>query len=138
MFVVDPQIERDSHFICDLPLSQLRLVNDNRFPWVLLIPRLANVSEIIDLSEMQSHTLINEIRQTSHALRTACPCNKINVASIGNKVRQLHVHIIARRVDDSAWPGTVWDKGPTVPYDRDSVLQRVSMLRDAIAVLKIN
>jgi diadenosine tetraphosphate (Ap4A) HIT family hydrolase len=64
--------------------------------------------------------------------------NKINVASIGNKVRQLHVHTIARRVDDSAWPGTVWDKGPAVPYDRDSVLQRVSMLRDAIAVLKIN
>ncbi len=121
MFLLDPQLEQGSHFIDDLELSQLRLQNDSRYPWVLLIPRIASAIEIIDLNEEQSHLLMQEIRSVSQILRTDFPCDKINVASLGNKVRQLHVHLIARRFNDPAWPGAVWDKGKPVPYD-DSLL----------------
>jgi diadenosine tetraphosphate (Ap4A) HIT family hydrolase len=132
MFLIDPQIEQGSHFIHDLELSQLRLQNDSRYPWVMLIPRLASACEIIDLDEAQSHLFIQEIRIVSHALRTVFPCDKINVASLGNKVRQLHIHIIARRIDDPAWPGAVWDKGPSVLYDGSVLKNRTDQLKSAI------
>ncbi len=132
MFELASQIERGSEFVADLPLSQLRLLNDKRFPWLLLIPRRAGVAELIDLQEEDAVQLMHEIRQVSGILRKDVACDKINVAALGNKVRQLHVHIIARIETDAAWPGAVWDKGEAIPYHPDALQSHLAALRSAV------
>lgn len=105
---LDPQLERDSVEIANLPLCQARLMNDANYPWLLLVPRRANVSEIVDLEEADRAQLMREIAQTVQALKAETACDKINVAAIGNVVAQLHVHVIARSRSDPAWPKPVW------------------------------
>src|SRR4029077_2940595 len=98
-----PQLATDTMPVCDLALSRLLAMNDANFPWLILVPRRAGVSEIIDLGAEQS-VLMDEISLVSRALKDATRCDKLNVAAIGNVVPQLHVHVVARCKDDAAWP----------------------------------
>jgi diadenosine tetraphosphate (Ap4A) HIT family hydrolase len=107
-FILDPQLAADSHAVADLPLSAVRLMRDANYPWLLLVPRRANLAEIIDLDEAARAQLMAETALISEVLRRAAPCDKLNVAALGNVVRQLHVHVIARRIGDAAWPRPVW------------------------------
>jgi diadenosine tetraphosphate (Ap4A) HIT family hydrolase len=132
LFSLDPQIERDSRFICDLQLSQLRLLNDCRFPWVLLIPRSSGITEIFELDEPQAKQLMTEIRRVSAVMKQLFACTKINVAALGNKVRQLHVHVIARSTGDEAWPDTPWGKGASRPYGEAELQKRLAELVRAL------
>lgn len=106
-FALDPRLEADSIPVAELPLSAVRLMRDANFPWLLLVPRRAGTVEIIDLSEADRARLMDEIALASTALRSEVPCDKLNVAALGNMVAQLHVHVIARRRDDPAWPNPV-------------------------------
>ena len=117
-FKLDPQLERDTLPACDLALSTVRLMNDARYPWVILVPRRAGVSEFIDLSSDDRHRLLDETTQVAEALRALCKPTKLNIAAIGNIVTQLHVHVVARFADDAAWPRPVWGIGSAVPYAR--------------------
>ncbi len=110
-FTLHPQIDKDSDFILDLPLSQVRLINNARFPWVLLIPRQDDIKETIDLSEEDQQQLMREIAQVSKAMQSPYSPDKLNVAALGNMVPQLHVHVIARFETDDAWPGPIWGTG---------------------------
>ena len=123
----DPRLSTDSTFLATLALSDLRLMNDSRFPWVILVPRI-EATEIIDLSAPDRTRLLDEIVTVSTALRDVTRCYKLNVAALGNLVRQLHVHIIARFTSDAAWPKPVWGIGEAVAYkaaERDRLADQI-------------
>jgi diadenosine tetraphosphate (Ap4A) HIT family hydrolase len=115
-FVLDPRLAADSLPVTELPLSSLRLMLDANYPWLLLVPRRGGASEVADLDEADRAQLMREIVLVGEALRATTPCEKLNVAALGNMVPQLHVHIIARRREDPAWPKPVWGVAPAKPY----------------------
>jgi diadenosine tetraphosphate (Ap4A) HIT family hydrolase len=116
-----------------VPVSQLKLCNlllmdDARFPWLLLVPRRPEAVEIIDLGPADRLLLLDEITAVSQALKAVTACDKLNIAAIGNIVPQLHVHVVARFRTDSAWPGPVWGSGRAVAYaaaERDKLVSRL-------------
>ena len=116
-FTLNPRIDADSRPISVLGLCQLRLMNDRRWPWLLLIPQRPDLEEIFQLSPLDQTLLTFEAGETARALKTVTGCTKINVAALGNQVRQLHVHVIARDPGDTGWPGPVWGVGKAEAYD---------------------
>ena len=125
-FSLDPRLQADSIFIADGPLSQVRLLDDRRFPWLLLVPRVANVSEWIDLDGSQQRLLLAEINQISQLLRAEPGITKLNIGALGNIVRQLHVHLVGRHEADPAWPGPVWGSGTAIRFEAQALQQRVT------------
>ena len=111
-----PQLARDTIAIGDLALSRVLVVNDANWPWLLLVPRRPDASEIIDLDEVERAQLMTEIARVAHALKEVTACDKLNVAALGNVVPQLHVHVIARRAGDAGWPKPIWGAVPARPY----------------------
>ena len=115
-FALDARIEEDSLAVADLPLSAVRLMRDANYPWLVLVPRRTGLTEIVDLDAGERAQLMAEIGLASEALRRTVPVEKLNVASLGNVVPQLHVHVIARRKGDPAWPRPVWGAVQPEPY----------------------
>jgi diadenosine tetraphosphate (Ap4A) HIT family hydrolase len=116
-FTLHPQLERDTVPVGDLALSRVLLMNDANYPWLILVPRRADIIEIVDLAEDDRLQLMREIAQASAALKALTECEKLNVAAIGNVVPQLHVHVVARRHSDVAWPKPVWGAAPPLAYE---------------------
>jgi diadenosine tetraphosphate (Ap4A) HIT family hydrolase len=123
-----PQLAADTALVCELALSRLLAMNDANFPWLILVPRRAGVSEIIDLGAEQA-LLMDEIALVSCALKDETRCDKLNVAAIGNMVPQLHVHIVARRKDDAVWPKPVWGALPRREYEAAALESFVAAIR---------
>lgn len=115
-FVLDPRLQADTLAVTDLPLCTVRLMNDATYPWLVLVPRRAGAIELIDLARAERIQLMDEVAAASQLLRRLTACEKLNVAALGNMVRQLHVHVIGRFSADPAWPGPVWGKVPARPY----------------------
>jgi diadenosine tetraphosphate (Ap4A) HIT family hydrolase len=115
-WTLHPQLAQDCAEIGDLPLSRLLVSRDANYPWLLLVPRRPEVGEIIDLSPADQSQLTAEIAQVGAALKGITACDRLNVAAIGNVVPQLHVHVVARRRTDAAWPRPVWGMVPSKPY----------------------
>lgn len=113
-FALDPRLAGDSHLLADGPLCQWRVMDDQRFAWLVLVPRIADASEWIDLDAAMQWALQQEVATAGHWLRAAWPCDKLNIGALGNIVRQLHVHVVARVAGDAAWPGPVWGAGKAV------------------------
>jgi diadenosine tetraphosphate (Ap4A) HIT family hydrolase len=126
------RLKEDTIDIGDLPLSKVLVIKDAHYPWLLLVPRRADAVEIIDLDEVQQAQLMTEITRVSRALKEITKCDKLNVAALGNLVPQLHVHIIARRTSDAAWPRPVWGVMPPLPHDAEEVQNFISALRRKI------
>jgi diadenosine tetraphosphate (Ap4A) HIT family hydrolase len=131
-FELDTRLAADSVLIADGPLSQIRLMNDDRFPWVVLVPRVAGASEWIDLDGGQQRLLLAEINQISQHLKQKPNVTKINIGALGNIVRQLHIHLIGRHEGDPAWPGPVWGSGKAQRFDADVLTQRVEIWRQRL------
>ncbi|TAK48618.1 MAG: HIT family protein [Xanthobacteraceae bacterium] len=112
-----PQLERDTHPLGDLPLCRVLAISDANYPWLLLVPRRPGVTEILDLDEVAQAQLMTEITRVAGALKAVTACDKLNIAALGNVVPQLHVHIIARRRSDAAWPKPVWGAVPPLAHD---------------------
>jgi diadenosine tetraphosphate (Ap4A) HIT family hydrolase len=132
-FELDPRLAADTVFVADWVLSRLLLMDDARFPWLVLVPRRADMAELDDLAPDEQEQLLAEINQAMAMLREVGPCDKLNVGALGNVVRQLHVHVVARRDGDAAWPGPVWGSGAAVRHgsaSRDALIER---LRSAAA-----
>mgnify|MGYP003639557286 FL=1 len=133
-FVVDPAFDGGSVFVADWPLCQLRLQDDARFPWLILIPRVAGAVELEDLSATDRARLMEEIVRAGELVRaegaaTGRPVDKLNVAALGNVTAQLHVHVVGRRRDDGLWPDPVWGRGGARPCDaaaRAAVVARLT------------
>lgn len=132
-FVLDPRLAGDSLFVADLALSRVLLMDDARFPWLLLVPRRAAAVEIADLSDAEQALLWREVHCAAAVLRAATPCDKLNLGALGNIVRQLHVHVVARREGDAAWPGPVWSSGRAQPYAADAAGALVRRLQQSLA-----
>jgi len=111
MFKLDSQLQNDTFFIKDLKLCQVLLMNNSLYPWVILVPKKANLVEIIDLSKEEQILLMEEIALVSKALKSHLNPKKLNVANLGNMVSQLHIHIIARFENDPSFPKPVWGLG---------------------------
>jgi diadenosine tetraphosphate (Ap4A) HIT family hydrolase len=131
-FSLHPQLAKDTVPLGDLPLSLVLLINDQTYPWLLLVPRRRNVSEITDLGSVERAHLMSEITQVADALKAETRCDKLNIAALGNVVPQLHVHIIARFRSDAVWPRPVWGQTPPTPYGEADRAEVVSRLRRRI------
>jgi diadenosine tetraphosphate (Ap4A) HIT family hydrolase len=132
-FILDARLEADTRPVASLALCDVRLMNDARFPWLVLIPRHPGLVEINDLSADAQATLWQEVNRAAAALRAVAPCDKLNLGALGNIVRQLHVHVVARCEGDAAWPGPVWGHGRALPYAEASLTARMDALRKALA-----
>lgn len=116
MFELDPRIARDSILISELSLCQVRLQNDARYPWLVLVPKVAKQTEVHELTPEQQIQLMNESSSVASILKQLTQCDKINIANLGNVVSQLHWHVVARIEQDETWPGPIWGVGQAMPY----------------------
>jgi diadenosine tetraphosphate (Ap4A) HIT family hydrolase len=128
-FTLDPRLANDTHFLLEAPLCRIGLMDDARFPWLILVPCVPRVREWPDLSSIQQMQLQVEINAAARALRQAFPQGeKLNIAALGNVVPQLHIHVILRHAGDAAWPKPVWGAGEREPYKSGSVQETLSAI----------
>ncbi|MBL6939110.1 MAG: HIT family protein [Alphaproteobacteria bacterium] len=118
MFDLHPRLAADTAFVADWAVSRVLLMDDARYRWIVLVPRVANAVELHDLTQPDRAVLLDEIVKSSERLKRLAVATKINVGALGNLVPQLHVHVVARSPRDPAWPGPVWGHSSAVPYER--------------------
>lgn len=135
LWQLHPQLADDTHPLASFALCELRLMDDANYPWLVLVPRVAEAVELIDLDAAQRHALTDEIDQVSRVLREVFRPDKLNVAALGNLVPQLHVHVIARYRDDPAWPRPVWGTATALHYSEEALIDRVGQLQTALRAL---
>lgn len=129
-FEIDLHLKSSSILVCDLSLCQVRLKNDRRFPWVVLIPRRPHLIEVFDLTAEDQLQLWSEVILCAQHIHKTFDAYKMNIEILGNKVRQLHIHIIARYVTDAAWPNSALNHNGAEPYTLEEVttnLQKVTI-----------
>lgn len=120
--VLDERIANSTALIAELPLCNVYLQNESRFPWLVLVPRIADVSELIDLSEADQQQLTREIALVSKLVKSMFQPDKLNVANLGNVVAQLHIHVVARFKTDAAWPDPIWGKfSVPIKYSQEEI-----------------
>ena len=127
-FVLDARLAADTVTVGDLPLCRVLLMRDRRYAWLVLVPRREGMVEVADLDDDERTALWREVDRAAAALRAAAPCDKMNIGALGNIVRQLHVHVVARVEGDAAWPGPVWGHGPAEPYREGEAERMATML----------
>jgi diadenosine tetraphosphate (Ap4A) HIT family hydrolase len=127
-----PQLDKDTINIGDLPLSRVLVSKDANYPWLVLVPRRADVIEIVDLDEVAQAQLMTEINRVARALQDVTQPDKLNIAALGNVVPQFHVHIIARRRNDAAWPRPVWGVVPALAHDPQEIETFIGVLHRKI------
>lgn len=132
-FILDSQLAADSHPLARFALCDVRLMDDSHYPWLILVPRMPGLRDLIDLGHAERHQLTDEVDRASRLLRDAFQPDKLNVAALGNVVSQLHVHVIARFQNDPSWPAPVWGRIEPRPYTPESLLQRVLLLQERLA-----
>jgi diadenosine tetraphosphate (Ap4A) HIT family hydrolase len=131
-FSLDPRIESDSKPVMWLGLCELRVQDDCRWPWLVLVPQRPGITEMHELTPLDQTMLTFETVMVAKALKEAAGCHKINIAALGNVVPQLHVHIVAREEGDAGWPGPVFGQGPRVPWDADALRAFKERLREKL------
>lgn len=133
-FILHPRLAADTAFIADWPFSRVLLMNDSRFPWLILVPRHQGIFDLADLDDEVRGVLMEEVGRAATGLKQWAKdhggCDRINVGAIGNIVPQLHVHVVARRIGDPAWPGVVWGSGQNIPYSPAEIVQLTQEFRD--------
>ena len=130
-FSLDPRLAADTHPVGDLALCSVLLMDDARFPWLILVPRRPILSELTDLAPEDAGLAFEEIRIAVGVVQALARPDKVNVAALGNVVSQLHIHVVARFRSDPAWPGPVWGVGerkPYPPHARAALLERAAAL----------
>ncbi|MBL4739429.1 MAG: HIT domain-containing protein, partial [Sneathiella sp.] len=132
MFTLHPRLKADTILIQKLTVSSLYLLNDSRYPWVVIVPERDALTELHDLTPADYTAVMEEVRHLSRVLFDCFNPKKINVGALGNLVPQLHIHIIARQIEDHAWPGPVWGVGEAIPYTQKSCEQCISEIRQKL------
>ena len=137
-WLLHPQLAQDTVPVGDLALARVLLANDANYPWLILVPRRPGLVELIDLDDDGQVQLLGEIAAAARTLKAVTECDKLNIAALGNQVSQLHVHVIARRHSDKAWPKPVWGAAPPTDYNptvRDGL---IGALRRALHVAQVH
>ena len=129
MFVLDARLQQDTLQIGDFPLSRLMLSNDANYPWFILVPRRADISELFELDAGDQEQLWRETTFLAQLLKSVFAADKMNVATLGNVVSQLHMHVIVRQADDIAWPAPIWGRHPAQPYTAEQLAAVIERLR---------
>jgi len=130
-FELDQRLQQDTLWVADLPLCRVLLMNDRRYPWLILVPRRNGLTEVTDLNGEDQALLCQESLQVCCLLQQLHPEGKLNLGALGNVVAQLHLHHVMRYAQDPAWPGPVWGHSPAEPYpdpDAQELLQRLRSL----------
>ena len=115
-FELNQRLQSDTFFLGSFDLSMLLLMNDERVPWFILVPKISGTTDLFQLSEVEANMLAQEVRLVSAFLKTILNVDKVNIAAIGNIVEQLHIHIVGRYKNDPLWPGVVWGQGEARLY----------------------
>jgi|SRR6185312_116156 len=129
MFALHPRLEADSHFAADWPLCRVLVMNDARYPWLVLVPRRERATEVTELEATDRAQLIDEIARAGHLVQAFPGVAKLNIGTLGNLVPQLHVHVVGRRPGDPAWPGPVWGHSAPIPYEADALVRILGAVR---------
>jgi diadenosine tetraphosphate (Ap4A) HIT family hydrolase len=137
-FELDDRLARDAFVIGDWPLSRVLLMSDARWPWLILVPRREGLVELIDLEPADQTQLMEEASRAARFLKSHVKADKINVGVLGNIVRQLHLHIVARVVGDPAWPRPVWGYGAATPYAAAAARAPIAAAREGLPIQPIN
>ena len=131
MFKIHKKFEKTTHYITDLKLCQIRLQDNAKFPWIMLIPKRNKVSQILDLNRKDQIRLMDEIQYCSKIMKKNFPCDNLNVEKVGNIVPQLHIHIVPRHKKDPSWPLSIWVvKGK--PYSKLALAKMIVKLQSII------
>ncbi len=133
-FYLEKRLAADSVEICQLELSRVGLMDDARYPWLVLVPRQAGLVEVTDLDGPGRALLWREVGDCCEIMQSLFPDTKLNIGALGNIVRQLHIHIIARHQGDAAWPGPVWGVGDAVSYGDAELAGLLEKLKRAFSV----
>jgi diadenosine tetraphosphate (Ap4A) HIT family hydrolase len=132
-FTLDPRLAADTCPVASLSLCDVLLMNDARYPWLILVPRRPALVEASDLGSHEQALLWHEVGRAGAALRAVAPFDKLNLGALGNIVRQLHVHVVGRRDGDAAWPGPVWGNGRAEAYEATTCTTLINDLCQALA-----
>ncbi|MCC5796214.1 MAG: HIT domain-containing protein [Methylophaga sp.] len=133
MFELHPRLVADTFHIADLPLCRLLLMNDRRYPWLILVPRQASLTEVYQLDQGRQHQLWDESVLVGERLMQFTNADKLNIAALGNQVPQLHVHHVARFQNDASWPAPIWGVGTAEPYQPEQSETLIASLRQLFA-----
>ncbi|NKB20952.1 MAG: HIT domain-containing protein [Alphaproteobacteria bacterium] len=131
-FILNDTLAADTVELTRWPLCRVLLMNDSRYPWIILVPARADMKEIHDLAPADQTLLISELDRASRVLADLFTPNKINVGALGNIVSQLHIHVVARHADDDAWPGPVWGAHTPIPYEQTELKNLTEQLQNAL------
>jgi diadenosine tetraphosphate (Ap4A) HIT family hydrolase len=132
-FTLHSQLAADCLFLADWPLCRILRMRDRNYPWLVLVPRRADMREIIDLDPSDQQMLLEEIGEACRAIQTLNRTDKLNVAALGNVVPQLHVHVVGRTTTDAAWPRPIWGVVPPLPILDADAAGETALWRDAFA-----
>lgn len=132
MFILDSKLQSDTIFISDLKISRLLLMNDSNYPWLILVPRKADLIELTDLSFDEQTEVLREINIVGKILQENFAAEKLNIAALGNMVKQLHIHVIARKKNDATFPKPVWGNAPSQPYAEADAQQIISKIKSLL------
>lgn len=133
MFEMDKRLVEDTIALGEFALCRVLLMNDSRYPWLILVPRIAAASEVFELTVEQQQQLWQETNTAGQVLKSIYQADKINIATLGNVVSQLHMHIVVRMQDDAVWPAPVWGNGEAQPYTEKAIAQIFLRLQTAFA-----
>ncbi|MDD2659227.1 MAG: HIT domain-containing protein [Methylococcales bacterium] len=131
-FQLHPRLKQDCITIGRFDLCQLLMMNDSQYPWFILVPEKANITETYQLNKQERHALIEESCYLSETLATLYKADKMNIAAIGNLVPQLHIHHIVRYQSDKAWPAPIWGKFAAVPYTRQQITDNIDRVKERL------
>ncbi len=130
-FQLHERLQADTTYVTDLPVCRVLLMNDARYPWLILVPRRPGMRDLDEIDEPESAQVFAEVTMASRVLKSIYDPFKLNVAALGNQVPQLHIHIIARTQGDSAWPAPVWGIGDPIAYKTETQRDTLNALREA-------
>lgn len=133
MFKLDERLFKDTVVLGDFTLCRVLLMNDSRYPWLILVPRRAGISELFELEMAEQQQLWQETSYVGQVLKDVFQADKINIATLGNVVKQLHMHIVVRMQDDAAWPAPVWGNGAAQGYTDEALAAMRARLQAAFS-----
>jgi diadenosine tetraphosphate (Ap4A) HIT family hydrolase len=129
MFVLNSKLAADTFLVCDLKISRLLLMNDANYLWFILVPREPNLTEITDLPFSDQIEVLREINLIARILKEELSAEKLNIAALGNVVKQLHIHVIGRFENDIAFPKPVWGAAPAKAYEEKAALELINKVK---------